>query len=408
MKRQLVLTALFWWMLSAASAQVAAPTDSIIQALNQRLLQGPVSPMLRVVQVREELGYDLQNNRTNRIPGLLDFLLHRIDPAEHLGRATTYEQALLLAAAGQFPQLLLQVRRTPFFLGSSCLVTEEEPPRDNLTLLAQHYVAAHNDDLLLAAKKAHLSAADSSFLPLLLRVLPYSHWSVPDGINSALLAYLGRNPTSVYRPIIEQYVRYEYLPSPFTVGGGVFAGSTVFTGELGQAFSNGPRFGFGLDGTWKRWQTHFAYGTGSTEPRQTYVFDGAVWSPDLSINHIQLEWGVGYCVLETRWLRVAPFAGLSLLYLTPYKVKDKVIRPEDDRRLWCAQPLTAGLNLELKLDKQQQFGPGANGDASWFIRLRGGWRQASLTAGPGAAGSVYFAELGIAGYIRGMGKRREP
>ena len=44
---------LFWWVFRTASAQVAAPTDSITQALNRRLLQGPVSPLLRVVQVRQ-------------------------------------------------------------------------------------------------------------------------------------------------------------------------------------------------------------------------------------------------------------------------------------------------------------------------------------------------------------------
>ncbi|MBO2008182.1 hypothetical protein [Hymenobacter negativus] len=400
----------YCWLLllllgAAPASHAQTPTDTVARQLDANLRQLLVSPTFRVVQVRTEMVQDLQHNRVARLPGLLDYLQHRIMLADSIGRITKNERALVLAAAGQFRPLLAQVAADPPYYGRSCLVPWPTPPTDGLQQAAQTYVAAHLDSLVQAARQAHLPTADSIFLTLYLPILANPHETISDSLNAGLRRFVRRYPNSALVPTVKGSIRYEIIPSSITLGLNFSLGATFLQGGLADAFTNSVRLGLGGEASWKRYVLYLRASTSNLKPRTTYTFGNAVWLDDQGLNMAQYELLVGYCVLETKWFRVLPFAGASLLEIASYKVNNQ-IKPEADHRLWFGHPLTAGLNMELNFSNERRFGPGKLGTEGWFVQVRNGWRQAQALAGPPTAGSIYFFEVGVGGFARNAGTRR--
>ncbi|MDO7848048.1 hypothetical protein Q5H92_16910 [Hymenobacter sp. M29] len=397
-------------VLSAARPACAqTPADTAGRQLDAQLRRLEVSPLLRVVQAREALVAELRHNRAGRLPGLLDYLLQQLPAVDSSARLSVNERALLLAAAGRFAALLKQAVPARAYFGRDCRVPFRTFPADGLAEAAQAFVARRADSLIrVAARRVRQPAADSAFLPLYLRVLANGREEVSDSLDAGLRRFVQRYPASPLAGVAKWYVRYEFVPSPFTVGGEFFLGGTFFQGELSEAFTNTVRLGMGGEASWQRYLLYARLTTGDLRPRATYTFGQAVWEPEQSLNYSQVELSAGYCVLENKWLRLTPFAGASLLWFAPATVNNQPVRPEADYRLWFARPLTAGLNLEIKLDKDREhrFGRGPLSDSNWTLRLRSGWRQAQAQQGPPTAGGVYYVEAGLGIFVRMAGTRR--
>lgn len=396
-------------LLSAGlSARAQTPADTAARQLDAQLRRLEVSPLLRLLQARTALAEELRHHRPARLPGLFDYVVQQLPKVDSSARLSVEERALLLAATGRFAALLRQAERDAPYLGRNCRVPFRPFPADGLAEAARTFVARQADSLIrVGHRRLAQPAADSAFLPLYLRVLANGRAEVSDSLNAGLRRFVQRYPGTPLARVAKWYVRYEAVSSPFTVGGEFFLGGTFLQGGLSEAFTNTVRVGLGGEANWQRYLLYARFVTGALRPRATYTFGRAVWEPDQGLDCIQMELSAGYCVLENRRLRLTPFAGASLLWLSPYKQNNQPIKPEADYGLWFARPFTTGLNLEVKLlkDPARRFGTGLLSETDWTLRLRSGWRQAEALQGPPTAGGIYYVEVGLGGFVR-MGNSR--
>jgi hypothetical protein len=378
--------------LGPVKAQVAAPTDSITRALNQRLLQGPVPAALRVVQVREGLGEALRANQVRQVPKLLDYLERTVP--DSIPRFQYYELWGLLAASGQFKPFLNQVAAdNPFDMRPA--FGHRRPPADNLFELTQAYLARHLDELSSRARQAKFQPEDSTFLQLGLQLLALGRNPVPENLNLDLQRFLSKYPRSNYGYFVSRMVRPEYEPSRFSYGLDFHSGTGFFTGGLNEVFRPLHNVGHGFEFGWDRYFLYLRNYIGSAETRVPYTRNGRTWAAGQRLNYFVPEISVGYRLLESKWLVVTPFVGLSWCNFAPTPADVKK-NPDIDTDVTMSGPITAGLNLDVLLWKTNS----GMEVGSWMLKIRSGVRPARGPDPQTAQGGLLYLDIGIGGFGR--------
>lgn len=385
-----------WLGLQPCLAQT--PADTVARQLDNQLRQLQISSLTRLVQVREALAQDLKLNRPTRLPGLLRYLLTQLPLPDSVERLCPYEQWALQTATGDFAAALRTVAQPPPRNYPHWRLPPSLPP-DNLYDLTAAYVARHADSLARAARAAHLPAEDSAFMPVHIGLLANGRRPVSDELNEQLRAFLKRYPKSAYAYVARRFVRYEVVPSLFTLGLQGGGGPMFFGGALGRFLRTEGLYGLGLEGSWRRWQLTLNTRAGATYAQTTYQFDGTTWTPDLYLEYSMQELLVGYRVLDYPRLRVMPYGGLASFSIRP-ETEHHQVAPDLDRTLRFGWPLTAGVSVDFKFGLQANTPPAELNDAAGFVRLRAGWRSLAATPAPFTTGSLLYAEIGAGLFLR--------
>ena len=393
MKWLFALLGLFVVGVAPAPAQRLSQADSITQHLIEDLRPGTLAPMVRVVLVREQLAAGLRRDQVRQVPMLLDYLT-RSTP-DSVVRFQPHEKWALLAAAGEFAELLKRVAADQWYYTGGQERPRLRPPQDGLFEATQAYLARHADALRAQARQSRFLPEDSTFLQLGIQVLALQQRNVPQALTADLLAFVGRFPQLEYRYFLGSFIRPEYVPSRFSYGLDFHTGTAVFTGGLNKAFRPGFNLGHGFEFGWDRYMLYLRNYIGFAYVREPYHYDGRTWDGGQRLNYYVPEISIGYRLVDNKCLRLSPFVGISWCSFSPPPALVKN-NPGINFDVNMRGPLTAGLNLDVLLWKTQS---GAE-VGSWMLKLRSGVRAAEASLNPATKGALFYLDVGIGGFGR--------
>ncbi|HEX8658744.1 MAG TPA: hypothetical protein VF690_14465 [Hymenobacter sp.] len=378
--------------------QTIASPDSITQRLNLDLQRGTVSPMVRVVQIREQLAADLRQDRVHQVRQLLAYL-ERITP-DSVTTLLPYEAWTLLAAAGEFNSLVQRIAaNNPF--KARLRAAHQQPPHDGLFELTQAYLARHAPELLARAQQAKVSPEDSTFLQLALPLLTQYRIAANDSLNEAMQRFMAKYPHSNYEYFIERMARPTFEPSRFSYGLDFHSGTAFFTGGLGAAFRSKYNIGHGFEFGWDRYMLYLRNYIGVAEARTDFNYAGRTWPSGQRLNYYVPEISVGYCFLDGTRLRLTPFVGVSWCNFAP-STADAKKNPALDMDVTMRGPLTAGLNADVVLWRTQS----GSEVGALVLKIRGGARTTKAPLSPATRGVLFYLDVGIGGFGRMMRQKK--
>jgi hypothetical protein len=391
------------FLVSLAHPACAQTPDSLLRLKRQvdmQLRKQPTSDLVRTVQVRELLLGHLQHGRVQPIPSLLTYL--RENTADTTSSFRPYEEWALLAVSEEFYPLIKQISR--FEAGARLGQSTRQYnllPQDGFFEAATHRVVLREDTLRRAIQQAHFLPEDSTFLQLFVSLLKMREQpaTATGGSNAEAKAFLGQYPNTEYASFLRLFVQPEMRPSRFSYGLDFHSGTGILTGSLPTYFRAGANLGHGFEFGWDRYQLYLRNYIGLGSTRQEFAYRGD-WRQGLKINYFVPEASVGYMVYEGSRLRLTPFAGLSAFFIT--SANSKKDNPDNELDMTFRHPLTAGVNLDIKLWPTESYGPYMHETGSWMLKLRTGIRQGQARHDAGFKGSIIYLDLGIGGFGRMM------
>ncbi|QJX45557.1 hypothetical protein HMJ29_00815 [Hymenobacter taeanensis] len=367
--------------------------------VDAQLRKQPTSDLVRTVQVRELLLGHLQHGRVQPIPGLLTYL--RENTADTAIHFRPYEEWALLAVSEEFYPLIKQISR--FEAGSQPAEAARQYgllPQDGLFEAATHRVAAREDTLRRAIQQAHFLPEDSTFLQLFVSLLKMREQpTTPAGSTPEVKAFLGQYPDTEYASFLRLFVQPEARPSRFSYGLDFHSGTSILTGNLPTYFRTGANLGHGFELGWDRYQLYLRNYIGLGSVREDFAYRGD-WRQGLKVNYFVPEASVGYMVYKSSRLRLTPFAGFSAFFIAP--ANSQKDNPDNALDMSFRHPLTAGVNLDIKLWQTESYGPTMHETGSWMLKLRAGVRQGQARHHAIFNGSIIYLDLGIGGFGRMM------
>jgi hypothetical protein len=233
------------------------------------------------------------------------------------------EQFLLLYWTSEYRAIL-----NPPFLESLDTVGDQSsvpPPRDLLIDDLRDALRPRRNELRTAVLHAQVERDESGFLLLFLESLLSGHDDpgVQKLLNEGADDFLARFADSKYAMFVRSHIRFVLRESKIGYGFTIGVGPGRISGELGQLFSSSGAvdLGFdlgvrqligGLDGVFYARLT--ASLDGEVRSAFTYKWD---WPQGMKQEVVVPEASVGLVAIESNLVQVAPFAGLSGIFISP-------------------------------------------------------------------------------------------
>lgn len=410
---------------SPARAQLSSSgiLDSISQSLTRQLAQGSPTPLQRVFLVRQQLVEAMLDQQVRRIPLLLDYLARTVP--DSVPTVQPREAMSLLLAAGAFRPLLQRVRADKADQEQRRYRKQPLLPPDVLADIADYYLAEHVESL--TAQTQRLTNEEATFIRLLLDILPRGGVS-PD-VEIRIKIFLKQYPGSLYGSILNKFqVREQvkaslrvwherrekemweeirqrqqlqspqkwelfsfhhdtpnYTSSQLRLGSEFYYGNAAFSGGLGELFQPHFNIGAGLNIGWKRYVFHLCEAFGSAGVKRDFAYLGDTWTSGTKLKYYLIEASVGYHLLHGKGVTLSPFFGASISH---FSIPNNNLNSKLD--LYLSRPLTAGLELDLLLGKQEAYS-----SISLLLKIRGGVRSGITPIYPEIPGALFFLSIGL-------------
>ena len=392
-------------LVSPAQAQgISLAADSISKSLARQY--GSLTTLQRVRLVRQQLADAVMNGQVRPIPQLLGYLAQTVP--DSVPTVQPREAMALLLAAGAFRPLLKRVAADKADREQRQYRKQPLLPPDALAELADYYLSEHLESL--TAKTQSLTNEEATFIRLLLEVLPRGGVSPDSEIRIKI--FQQQYPDSSYGYVLTGYQKQEqvkaslrarqarqereYFPSlyaPLQVhfDGYMSGGFGLLTGSLGDAFR--LRYNFfglgtevGLGKCLLNLHTHY----GSIAVRNDFAYDGTTYPASNSLNYAFVEISAGYRLFSSKRLALSPFVGASYCDFTfTAPVGSVGSSPDQLTHVYLKRPFTAGFILDIVPGNREK-------ELSWLVKVRGGFREASMPLRPEINGSVFYLNIGLA------------
>jgi hypothetical protein len=183
-------------------------------------------------------------------------------------------------------------------------------------------------------------------------------------LNDTADAFLEKYPGSAYEDFTRKYLRYKTEMSKWGIGYDLGGGVSVFDGNIAQTLNTGGSFNLGLDVIYARFTVQmrllFSFCSLKNDMELGY---NTVWEKKYVTQLITPELSLAFNVLDTDFLRIAPFGGISPLLFSP---NEKSIEDNPDLKdtKFNSPGYVFGMNFDWKFGDKYTFG---------MIRLRYGF-----------------------------------
>jgi hypothetical protein len=281
-----------------------------------------------------------------------------------------------------------------------------KPPRDLLLLKMKDKFSQLRKEIKLQIAQSDLTETEKQFLALNYDYLisPTADRTVTqDTLNKFANKFLKDHPASEFEKYVRKYIRHEYIASKWGLTCEFFTGYGNFTGQLADSFKNNWSLGIAFDICYKKWSMYMREYIGFSSTKDSLHFEGANWRKNAKASITLMEASLGYAIINNRFLKMSPFAGLSYTDISPTE-KDKNKYPEyENIGLKYSLTYTLGFNADFKLQFMQR-----SDDPSYtFVRLRYAYNKPQFTKRyPGFDGNYHYLTIGVGAFIRNT-KRRQ-
>ncbi|QCR21429.1 hypothetical protein [Pontibacter sp. SGAir0037] len=393
-KKLLVLIPLFFISLSTF-----AQTDSLRnEILNYQESKAGMIDKGRRLLLEKFLAGDQEKVRE-----VLQYLVTYEEDADYVA-FYPLEKWLLYYWTEQYPLVLQDMLMADSILVSVSR-TRIRPRQDVLAEKLLSYLMGKQAEAKLKIQLSDLTDAEKNVLILNLDYLLSDTEQTPDvqeDLNRQAEQYLAAFPDSKYNPYVKSYIRFAFKPSTWGFAFEFFSGYGSFTENLETNFNNSIPMGIAFDIFYNRWGLYLRNYIGFSKTKNALPFPDAIWSDGAQARVFLPEASLGYAVLDNRYVKLAPFAGISSMHISPTAHDIEQIPEYKDVGLSFTTTYTAGLSLDLKLGKTTAVMRHANGEESyWFARIRYSYNQPQFNwKYTGYNGNFHSITIGIGGFGR--------
>lgn len=279
------------------------------------------------------------------------------------------------------------------------------PKSDYLGVKLREKLYLRRAEVVRSIRESDLSEPDKDFLVMhFYSCVSQSVVNQIDQDTLNLLAdqFLKAYPNDAHVDFTRRYIRYKLKPVNWGFGYDWFSGYALFTDDLAQLYTNNVPIGFSLDVSFKNVVLYMTEYIGFGFTRHTYVGNGVVWPKDSQVRVYLPEVSLGYVVHEDKRFKLAPFAGLSWLDVSPTEYDLEANPDLSMYDLGFTTSYTVGFNMDIKMGRPNisivSRGPE---ERDWFIRLRYAYNHAAYSERfPGFVGNMHYLTIGIGGFGR--------
>ncbi len=147
----------------------------------------------------------------------------------------------------------------------------------------------------------------------------------------------------------------ERIPSDWSIAVEIFRGKGNYTQELRTAFNDyfAPIEG-AIDVSYKNLALYLRYSLATTRTQKPLVIDNIEWEEDLNLSVFLYETALGYQILNTNMVKLAPFVGIGSHKIQDTGVKTSALIIEPNSPTYDklqAVTYSLGLNLDFNFSE---------------------------------------------------------
>ncbi|MBD0254726.1 MAG: hypothetical protein ICV83_03315 [Cytophagales bacterium] len=372
--------------------------------MEKSLRELPQSELVRIIQIRQILKQNLLEGAGKKNAPFITYL--ELNASDTLIPLWPQEQWILFTSALEFTTASNRIKKFSMGLPASWpRDSKYRPPQDGLYEAALDYVRGRSDELAGAVAQSSLSTEDKQLMGIYLRLLLAGKDKEKTAkLDADIKTYLAAYPATPYESFLRRFIAPEYESSRFGYGLDFHSGTAWFSGKAGTVFNPGANLGHGFEFSWDRYMFYLRNYIGLGKTSQAFTYRGE-WRQGLRINYYVPEVSVGYLLLDTKRIRIVPFAGISAFSVAP-TTKEVNADPANDVQLSFKRPFTVGVNLDVKLAPTQHLGLGYQEAGFWMLKIRGGFRSARARFDANFTGSVIYLDLGIGGFGKKLKEKK--
>lgn len=377
--------------------------------LQQEIMKMEASKSVLIRNGRELLMGKLIEGNIAKVKEIKDYLLS----LESDGYVALYpgEKWLIMFWTKEYEPILNDIRQYNTTLKSA--KNKIRPPEDYLFNRLRSHSYENKAKLFQYIEEADLSDEKKELLDMHLIVGLMTDANPPDltqeQLNDRANWFLHTYPDSFGAAYTREYIRDEWCESNWGWGLEFFIGAGILTDKLKDNFSDHAALGVELSGSYKNFYLHQRDYIGISETRKEFSSPEAVWKKYAEADIFLIELSIGYAALETRKIKLVPFAGIATCDITPPQEEINKYPGLSKFEIDFTTTYTFGANLDIKMGKSifpfiSTFG---NEKTYWLMRLRYEYSIPQFArAYPGFDGHMHMITLGIGVFGRKMVRRK--
>ncbi len=249
-------------------------------------------------------------------------------------------------------------------------------------------------------QNANISNEKKDFLQLNFESLIMVNESFQDNLNSQADNFLKAYPQTEYKDFTQKHIIFKLVPKNWGMAFEFFSGYSVFTGTLNKSYTSNVPIGVAFDICYKRFELYLRDYIGFNSTKKDIDYSNGVYSKGSSTMVFIPEASLGFAVLENDRFKIAPFAGIGGLLISPPSGKT-VKEPELDEVSISAFTYNLGVSYDIKFSKKgYSFRPKSS---YGFLRVRYGYNIPNFSKKyDGVSGATHYVTVGIGGFSRGL------
>lgn len=286
------------------------------------------------------------------------------------------------------------------------LTKKTQPLKDELYQSIKKSGLVNKQNIIQAIESSSLSQEEKEFVLL--------HFSsclqgigdseiTQDSLNTLANVFLSKWPDNKWQWYIKTYIRSEYVAGKWGIDFDIFTGFGEISIDKQQKFDNLIPMGFGFSVFYRRAFLQFRNYLGRTRVKEAIPMQTTTWERASYVSMYKLEGVVGASVLETRLIRVLPFAGISTFDLFP--TEDEIGRNENYKTInYEFFPMVVlGSSIDLKIARKPRKIMAGCEQNYWFLRCRFAYESYKLTESNTC--NAYTLTMSLGGFARKISKQ---
>jgi hypothetical protein len=223
-----------------------------------------------------------------------------------------------------------------------------------------------------------------------------------DTLNSLSDNFLTEYPGNAYEDFTRKYLRNKFVPSKWAFAFELFSGYGVFTQNLETRYLNNVPLGIAFDIEYRNLTLYLRNYIGFSRTKNDYYFDNGIWPERSQVRVFLPEASLGFIAINSNFLKIAPFAGVSSADIGPTEFDRKRDPNLEKVELAFTTTYTFGINADIKLGKSRMPLVSPYAEQNYrFIRLRYGYNLPQFERKySGMNGQMHYLTLGIGGIGR--------
>jgi hypothetical protein len=347
MPKNIFKTCLILGLFGLKLGAIFAQTDSLMRVIS---LESNIKPE-KISQARAYLKTAFEEEDWGTVNAWLGFLETDLDDEEYAATLSD-ERWLLYFWTGNYATLFAEVSKYTQLVNEK-IQYQEPPTTDGLFELVDKESYKRRFELVKNMQSAFLSEDEKAFGSLLLDYLLRldDNEAIKKEKNEKIINFLKKYPKSRFQNYAQNYMFDGETAKKRSFGFDMLVNYGKNTHLMGATFKPYYAFNFGIIYGWKKMDVGFRAHFGTQKVRRGFNDGLLYFVPDSSAVVIDLGLELGYTILNTKDLKIAPFAGAGFNWLG---VTSDNFTSEDFGKTFFKSPSwTTGLSIDFKQIKKK-------------------------------------------------------